>query len=662
MANFEEAQRFLTLLDESVYTHTFQTFDDIRDRKNPQLVMLEHGELESKFAALTELNNRGAGIYISVQEMDGTGRRNDCLKTIRAVFQEDDGDGKELPLEPHIVVNTSPGKYHRYILVDGLSSEEFSAIMEVIVTQYGGDRNAMDIARVLRLPGFDNHKYGDPYPVTIQHESGNLPYTKGQLLKAFKVEKIEKRDDDFCEYDGSELHVTESTVRDLRSALNHLDSDNTKTWFDVGLALKTIGNIGRDLWIEWSKKSHKWDDSHISHWNTFHPEKVTYKKIFYMAQQAGWENPMAGDTPMEDPEEDLFADLGAIFCSELPKECEFPDELVEGLLVRNEISILYGDSNSGKTFFGIDLACSIALGTIWMNRRVEQGLVVYIASESPSSVRFRLKAYEKHHNVSIGDNLLIIQTPVNFYESDFDVKRLARLLIKVCQTTGKRIELIIGDTLARISAGANESAGEDMGKVMARFDGLKNITEAHVLIIAHSGKDATKGLRGWSGIRAHVDTEIEVKEQGDIRTAKVTKQRGLPGKGDEILYKLHIVEMGVTKWDATATTCVVLPVAPEDRVTKNKDPYSWETAILLDAWSRNSYLMSGSYPYIYRRSVRKSIEADNPKLSPRSIDNKMGKFKKMSANELLEDYEFGWRVIDGMLSSQLIVSKGNHTH
>lgn len=657
MADFEEAQRFLTLLDESVSLHTFQTFDDDRDRKNPAYVKLEHGDLESKFPMLEELNGKGAGTYISVQEMDGTGRKISCLKTIRAVFQEDDGDGKKLPLEPHIVVNTSPGKYHNYLLVDGLSADDFNAVMEAMVSSYGSDRNAMDLARVLRLPGFDNHKYGDPYPVRIIHESGKQPYSREEVLAAFKIEKIEKRDDYKFQYDGTELYVTEAQIRDLRSALTYLDADYTKLWHDVGLALKTIGNVGRDLWIEWSKRSDKWSDDHIKHWATFHPERVTYRKVFYIAAALGWENPMSLDAPSEneDPEEDLFADLQAIFCSELPEQCEFPDELVEGLLVRNEISILYGDSNSGKTFFGIDLACAVALGKDWMGRKTEQGLVVYLASESPSSVRFRIKAYEKYHNVSIGDNLLIVQAPVNFYEDDCDVDRLAKLMLKVCKLTGKRIELIIGDTLARISAGANESAGQDMGKVMERFDTLKSIIEAHIQIIAHSGKDATKGLRGWSGIRAHVDTEIEVKDKAGIRIATVTKQRGLPGKGDEILYALEIVEMGVTKWNAIATTCVVKPVAADD--VPKKDPYSWETTILVDAWSRDGYQMRGNYPYVLRASVRASMKAIKPDWSPRTMDTKMGLFKKMADEHLLEKYEDGWRVIDGMISSQLLVSK-----
>lgn len=658
MANIEEAQRFLRLLDEEVYCHTFQTFDDTKDRKSSALVLMEHGELESKFSALESLNTSGAGVYISVQEMDGTGRKSSCVKTIRAVFQEDDGDGKDLPLEPHIIVNTSPGKYHRYILVEDLNISEFNAVMDVIVTRFGGDKNAKDVARVLRLPGFDNHKYGHPYPVTIVHESGSPPYKKEQVLKAFGANIIKSADEYVPVHDGELLYVTESTIADLRDALTRINSDDLKVWTDVGLALKTIGNVGRDLWIEWSKRSDKWKETDINFWNTFKPEKVTYKKVFYMAQEAGWINPMTIEAESADPEEDLFSDLRAIFASELPAQCEFPDELVEGLLVRNEISILYGDSNSGKTFFAIDLACAVSLGINWMKRRTEQGLTVYLASESPSSVRLRIQAYEKHHGVSIGNNLLIVQAPVNFYESDYDINRLVRLLTKVCHITGKRIEFIIGDTLARISAGANENTGDDMGIVMARFDELKDAVQAHIMIIAHSGKDTTKGMRGWSGIRAHVDTEIEVKEKDGIRTATVTKQRGLPGKGEALSFELLIVPMGVTKWGKEATTCVVSPV--DLSTIPKKMEHSWETGVLLDAWLASGSELRGNYPYVTRKQIRESIEKMKPGVARKTIDNSMVKFTDLAKKGLLEDYEHGFRVVDGMISSQLIVLKDIH--
>ena len=65
---------------------------------------------------------------------------------------------------------------------------------------------------------------------------------------------------------------------------------------------------------------------------------------------------------------------------------------------------------------------------------------------------------------------------------------------------GTKAWLIVGDTLARLSAGANENAGQDMGLVVRRFDRIRTECKAHFCLIHHSGKAAAAGARGWSGI------------------------------------------------------------------------------------------------------------------------------------------------------------------
>jgi hypothetical protein len=183
--DLSEAERFLTLLDEAASQFTFQTFDDNKSRKDPRLSCLLHGTLAEHAEELTQLNQRGAGVFVLVQEGDGRGRKNENVKRIRAVFQEDDGEGKALPLEPHIIVQSSPGKHHRYLLVEGLSEKEFRAVQERLLVDYGSDKNAEDPARVLRLPGFYHLKDPSrPHRVRIVHESGSQPYTREQILAA----------------------------------------------------------------------------------------------------------------------------------------------------------------------------------------------------------------------------------------------------------------------------------------------------------------------------------------------------------------------------------------------------------------------------------------------------------------------------------------------
>jgi putative DNA primase/helicase len=243
------------------------------------------------------------------------------------------------------------------------------------------------------------------------------------------------------------------------------------------------------------------------------------------------------------------------FADELSDEFTPPDEIVEGLLTAGDGSVLYGDSNSGKTFMIIDLACAVARGTPWMGRRTEPGLVIYLAAESPASVQTRLQAYQRHHGVKVPD-FCIVKSPIDLFAGNADTNKVIDLVRQIGAQRGRPVRLIVGDTLARLSAGANENAGQDMGLIVRRFDRIRTETGAHFVLIHHSGKIAAAGARGWSGIRAAVDTEIEISDSPAGRCLEITKQRDLPTKGDRIGFRLDVVTLGRTKWGTPATSCI----------------------------------------------------------------------------------------------------------
>lgn len=271
--------------------------------------------------------------------------------------------------------------------------------------------------------------------------------------------------------------------------------------------------------------------------------------------------------------------LGIVFAHDLPEDYTPPDELIEGVLTVGAGSVIYGDSNSGKTFLVIDMACAIARGVPWMGRQVEQGLVVYVAAESPASVKGRLQAYQIHHGVRV-PNFAIVTAPVNLHSNEIDTEALILAVKQVERLAGQPAKLVVGDTLARLSAGANENSGEDMGLVVQRFDRIRAETGAHFLLIHHSGKDAAKGARGHSSLRAAVDTEIEVQETPAGRCAEVMKQRDLGTKGERIGFTLEQVHVGVTKWGKPASTCVVKPTEAPVKEAKGKRLGPAEGAVL----------------------------------------------------------------------------------
>ncbi len=256
--------------------------------------------------------------------------------------------------------------------------------------------------------------------------------------------------------------------------------------------------------------------------------------------------------------------LSVAFADELPDTFTPPDELVEGLLTTDDGSVLYGDSNSGKTFLMIDIACAVARGVPWLGRRTEPGLVVYLAAESPTSVRRRLQAYQRHHGVKV-PNFAIVQSPIDLFDGEADTDKVIQVVRQIEQQRGQKARLIVGDTLARLSAGANENAGQDMGLIVRRIDRIRSECKAHFSLIHHSGKAAAAGARGWSGVRAAVDTEIEVTDSPAGRCCEITKQRDLSTKGERIGFRLDAVALGFTKWGAAATSCVVMTADAPDK-------------------------------------------------------------------------------------------------
>jgi len=265
-----------------------------------------------------------------------------------------------------------------------------------------------------------------------------------------------------------------------------------------------------------------------------------------------------------------FGGMDIVCAGDLPETCTPPDELLEGIFVCGEGSVVYGATNSGKTFVTIDIAAAISQGKKWMGRRTEPGIVLYLAAEAPASVQRRMQAYQKYYNVRL-NNIYVVRNPIDLFSGESDTLAIIQIVRHLEKQTGKKVRLIVGDTLARMSAGANENAGQDMGVVVRHFDLIRSETDSHFTLVHHSGKNAAAGARGWSGVRAAVDTEIEITDDVAGRCIEITKQRDLDTKGERLGFRLESVDMGISKWGKPMTTCIVLPwdaPAPEKNAKK----------------------------------------------------------------------------------------------
>jgi hypothetical protein len=190
------AKEFLALLDLEAKAFTFQCFDD--DQSAGHASNRGLARATSDWATVGDLYQRGAGVFVTVNQTDLKGRGKKNIVRIRAVWQEDDdGFTGELPLKPSIVVESSPGKFHRYLLVAGYwpadlqGIADFDAVLDRMADTYGSDKGAKGINRVLRVPGFLHRKNpAQPHMVKIVEASG-ARYTRDQIMRAFPpVERL----------------------------------------------------------------------------------------------------------------------------------------------------------------------------------------------------------------------------------------------------------------------------------------------------------------------------------------------------------------------------------------------------------------------------------------------------------------------------------------
>lgn len=240
-------------------------------------------------------------------------------------------------------------------------------------------------------------------------------------------------------------------------------------------------------------------------------------------------------------------------------------DFVEGLLIEGAMSVIYGESGSGKTFFTLDLALHIAGGLPWRGREVDRRGVLYLALEGAHGICNRVSAFRGANTNTPNDlPFAIVPVALDLLNPAADTERVIAAAKLAGERLGVPVGLIVVDTLSRAMAGGNENASEDMGALVLNIDRIRQALPAHVAVVHHCGKDAARGARGHSSLRAATDTEIEVSRDltAGLSVARVMKQRDLELVG-EFAFRLETVELGNNRRGKPVTSCVVREADPE---------------------------------------------------------------------------------------------------
>jgi hypothetical protein len=251
--------------------------------------------------------------------------------------------------------------------------------------------------------------------------------------------------------------------------------------------------------------------------------------------------PLKGDVASPRPRKSRLR-FTAFDAAEITDEPEF---LIEGILPREGVGVVYAPPKAHKTFTVFDLAMHIALGRPYRGRAVQHGAVVYNVFEGQHGFLKRAVAYRRHHLKNHVERvpLLIQSTRLNLAK---DVDELVAG-IKAEKITPA---LIILDTLNRSLVGS-ESKDADMAGYLAAADKLREAFHCLVLIVHHCGLEQGRP-RGHASLTGAADVQLSLKRVGE--TSVLTVEFLKDGEeGAQLYSRLEVVDVGYGK-----TSCVIV--------------------------------------------------------------------------------------------------------
>lgn len=357
------------------------------------------------------------------------------------------------------------------------------------------------------------------------------------------------------------------SVEQLREMLTYLDPNmGNKEWHDLGAALhhETEGSPeGCALWDEWSAEGNGYPGTqYFEHrWEGFDSTKENAIRIvsyFKQAQEGAKAQGKTWNIPKNNPALSLppQPDKGHFglcsFADFIADEIEEEDWFIEGFLPRADMGMLFGASGSGKSFLALDMCLAISRGVEWNGRWVQQGRVLYVAAEGSRGFRKRGRAYCEFHGLDPAE--FPMQIIHRLIPNLTDATSVAKLVEDV--TALGPFDLIVLDTFAQVTPGANENSGEHMGDALANCRLIRAPHDSMILLVHHVGKDSSRGARGWSGLKAAADVELEVVNNENARHVEVTKMKD--GETGFIQgFTLATVVLGTDSRGDDISSCVV---------------------------------------------------------------------------------------------------------
>ncbi|SDK28438.1 MULTISPECIES: AAA family ATPase [Bradyrhizobium] len=335
---------------------------------------------------------------------------------------------------------------------------------------------------------------------------------------------------------------------------------------------------------------------------------------------------------------------------------EFADEepknwLIEGVIALDEDSTWFGKDGGGKSTLIDDIAVHVASRRDWRGHKfnrdeTESCGVIIFATERAALHRRRLEAYKIRDNLPGNLPIAVIAESINLCDPDC-VEIVSDTIYDFERKNNCTVGLVIIDSWSKALGGCDENLAATQNYACGNLTKIRDRhfnNRFHFLTVGHPGKDGTKGERGNSAKRAHMDLAVcinkgvaEVVKANDIvlgALATFEPQEFTVTRGAEKVGTYDIPERSFTVSILAPYSPAAAPVTREARplvfepTGKNAEAlavlkrviasHGQDGAVSMDLWKAelfNADLLPGKNPRVpfarFKNSLRQHIIADN---------------------------------------------------
>lgn len=257
--------------------------------------------------------------------------------------------------------------------------------------------------------------------------------------------------------------------------------------------------------------------------------------------------------------------LPMLSLSELADASKAMRWLVKHTVPADSLGVIFGASGAFKSFVALDLAMHVAHGMKWMGKKTHQGPVIIIAAEGGSGTWRRIHAWHRAHGLlwqDVSNSVRVVPQSVNLSDESSRVRDAAKLV-------GITPVLVIVDTMSQTIAGEENDATDVTAYLREIGLQIRMVWQCAVVIVHHSGHNATERPRGSSAILANTDFVFGVfrDEAQMLATVECVKQKDGERFSDQS-FALHVETLGRDEDGEDITSLYASHVATHTEVVK----------------------------------------------------------------------------------------------